>query len=85
LSRTSVGIAKLLITQRPGRMKQYEDNSTSAPKIVANQTDKKEKDLERRVRTLADQVVAQQQLIDRMHRDIVRLRTTINEVSARIK
>jgi uncharacterized coiled-coil protein SlyX len=66
-------------------MKQYEDNSTSAPKITANPTDKKEKDLERRVRTLADQVVAQQQLIDRMHRDIVRLRTSINEVSARIK
>jgi hypothetical protein len=66
-------------------MKQYEDNSTSAPKIAANPTDKKEKDLERRVRTLADQVVAQQQTIDRMHRDIVRLRTSINEVSARIK
>ena len=53
-------------------MKQYEDNGTSAPKIAANSTDKKEKDLERRVRTLADQVVAQQQLIDRMHRDIIR-------------
>jgi hypothetical protein len=66
-------------------MKQYEDNSTSAPKISANQLDKKEKDLERRVRSLADQVIAQQQLIDRMHRDIVRLRTSINEVSARIK
>jgi hypothetical protein len=66
-------------------MKQYEDNSTSAPKITVNPTDKKEKDLERRVRSLADQVIAQQQLIDRMHRDIVRLRTSINEVSARIK
>jgi hypothetical protein len=66
-------------------MKQYEDNGTSAPKIAATPTDKKEKDLERRVRTLADQVAAQQQLIDRMHRDIVRLRTTINEVSPRIK
>ncbi len=65
-------------------MKQYEDNP-SAPKIVVNQPDKKEKDLERRVRTLSDQVIAQQQLIDRMHRDIVRLRTSINEVSARIK
>lgn len=65
-------------------MKQYEDNP-SAPKIVVNQPDKKEKDLERRVRTLSDQVAAQQQTIDRMHRDIVRLRTSINEVSARIK
>jgi uncharacterized coiled-coil protein SlyX len=65
-------------------MKQYEDNP-SAPKIVVNQPDKKEKDLERRVRTLSDQVSAQQQTINRMHRDIVRLRTSINEVSARIK
>jgi uncharacterized coiled-coil protein SlyX len=65
-------------------MKQYEDNP-SAPKIVVNQPDKKEKDLERRVRTLSNQVSAQQQTIDRMHRDIVRLRTSINEVSARIK
>jgi uncharacterized coiled-coil protein SlyX len=65
-------------------MKQYEDNP-SAPKITVTQPDKKEKDLERRIRILADQVVAQQQTIDRMHRDIVRLRTSINEVSARIK
>ena len=65
-------------------MKQYEDNP-SAPKITVTQSDKKEKDLERRVRILADQVTAQQQTIDRMHRDIVRLRTSINEVSARIK
>jgi uncharacterized coiled-coil protein SlyX len=65
-------------------MKQYEDNP-SAPKIVVNQPDKIEKDLERRVRTLSDQVSAQQKIIDRMHRDIVRLRTSINEVSARIK
>lgn len=85
MSKISAATAKLLITQRPGNMKQYEDNGTSAPKIAANQTDKKEKDLERRFRTLSDQVVAQQQLIDRMHRDIVRLRTAINEVSARIK
>lgn len=65
-------------------MKQYEDNP-SAPKIAVNHPDKKEKDLERRVRTLSDQVSAQQKIIDRMHRDIVRLRTSINEVSARIK
>jgi hypothetical protein len=66
-------------------MKEQYNDSSPAPKIAANPTDKKEKDLERRVRTLADQVVAQQQTIDRMHRDIVRLRTSINEVSARIK
>ena len=65
-------------------MKQYEDNP-SAPKITVTQPDKKEKDLEPRIRILADQVAAQQQTIDRMHRDIVRLRTSINEVSARIK
>jgi predicted nucleic acid-binding Zn-ribbon protein len=66
-------------------MKQYEDNSASAPKIAPNKIDKKEKDLERKVKDLADQVSAQQKIIDRMHRDIVRLRTSINEVSARIK
>ena len=64
-------------------MKQYED--TGAPKIAANKVDKKETDLERKVKDLADQVAAQQKIIDRMHRDIVRLRTSINEVSARIK
>ena len=66
-------------------MKQYEDNSASAPKIAPNKIDKKEKDLERQVKDLAARVTAQQEVIDRMHRDIVRLRVTINEVSARIK
>jgi uncharacterized coiled-coil protein SlyX len=66
-------------------MKQYEDNGTSAPKIAPNKTDKKEKDLERQVKDLAARVSAQQETIDRMHRDLVRLRVTINEVSARIK
>ena len=65
-------------------MKQYED-SGPAPKISVNKSDKKEQDLEKRVRDLAEQVAAQQQTIDRIHRDIVRLRTSINEVSARIK
>ena len=65
-------------------MKQYED-SGPAPKISVNKSDKKEQDLEKRVRDLAEQVAVQQQTIDRMHRDIVRLRTSINEVSARIK
>ena len=66
-------------------MKQYEDNGTSVPKIVPNKIDKKEKDLERQVKDLTARVTTQQEVIDRMHRDIVRLRTTINEVSARIK
>jgi uncharacterized coiled-coil protein SlyX len=65
-------------------MKQYED-SGPASKITVNKTDKKEQDLDKRVRDLAEQVSAQQQIIDRMHRDIVRLRVTINELSARIK
>ena len=65
-------------------MKQYED-SGPAPKISVNKSDKKEQDLEKRVRDLAEQVATQQQIIDRMHRDIVRLRVTINELAARIK
>ena len=65
-------------------MKQYE-NSGSAPKIAINKSDKKEQNLEKRLRDLTDQVLAQQEVIDRMHRDIVRLRVVINEVAARIK
>jgi hypothetical protein len=65
-------------------MKQYDDG-TKPPKIVANVPNKKEKDLEKQIRDLSDQINAQQQVIDRMHRDIIRLRTAINEVSARIK
>jgi uncharacterized coiled-coil protein SlyX len=66
-------------------MKQYEDNGTTAPKIAPNKIDKKDKDLERQVKDLTARVAAQQETIDRMHRDIVRLRVTINEVSAKIK
>jgi predicted nucleic acid-binding Zn-ribbon protein len=65
-------------------MKQYDDG-TKPPKIVANVPNKKEKDLEKQIRDLSERLNAQQQVIDRMHRDIVRLRTSINEVSARIK
>jgi uncharacterized coiled-coil protein SlyX len=65
-------------------MKQYENNGT-APKISINKPDKKEQNLEKRMRDLTDQVSAQQEIIDRMHRDIVRLRVVINEVAARIK
>jgi hypothetical protein len=63
---------------------QYKDSGTT-PRIVANVPNKKEKDLEKQIRDLSEQINAQQQVIDRMHRDIVRLRTSINEVSARIK
>jgi len=66
-------------------MKQYEDSGAAAPKITTNKPDKKEKDIERRMKDLTDRVSAQQEMIDRMHRDIVRLRVTINEVSSRIK
>ena len=65
-------------------MKQYED-SVTAPKIVPNTKEKKEKDLVKQVRELEDKIREQEKLIHRMHRDIVRLRTAINEVSARIK
>lgn len=58
---------------------------TPTPKIVSNVPDKKEKKLEKQVRELEKTVQQQAQLIDRMHRDIVRLRVAINEVSARIK
>ena len=62
---------------------QYKDSAT--PKIRANGIDKKDVSMDKRVRELADIVQSQQQVIDRMHRDIVRLRVAINEVSARIK
>jgi phage shock protein A len=64
--------------------KQYKDSSPLA-KMVPNVQEKKEKDLEKQVRQLGEKVQEQDQLIHRMHRDIVRLRTSINEVSARIK
>ena len=65
-------------------MKQYED-SVTAPKIVPNVKEKNDKDLGKQIRNLTEKVREQEQLITRMHRDIVRLRTSINEVSARIK
>lgn len=63
---------------------QYKGNSPT-PKITANTPDKKEKKLDRQIRDLEQTVQQQAELIDRMHRDIVRLRVAINEVSARIK
>ena len=66
-------------------MTQYSSKSTkSVAKIRATETDN-EKKIDKRIRKLSDQVEEQQKIIDRMHRDIVRLRVAINEVSARIK
>ena len=75
---------KLLITQRPGNMKQYEEDSV-IPKMTANIPAPKDKNIDRRMRELEDKMRNQEQKLHRMHRDIVRLRTAINEVSARIK
>ena len=68
-------------------MKQYSEDDAPRPaaKMAANQTERDNTRLDKRVRELADQVKQQQDIIDRMHRDIVRLRVAINEVSARIK
>jgi len=75
---------KLLITQRPGNMKQYKEDSV-IPKMTANIPAPKDKNIDRRMRELEDKMRDQEQQLHRMHRDIVRLRTAINEVSARIK
>jgi uncharacterized coiled-coil protein SlyX len=64
-------------------MSQYSSEKPRAPaKIQAADNDKK---IDKRIRKLSDRVEEQQKIIDRMHRDIVRLRVAINEVSARIK
>jgi septal ring factor EnvC (AmiA/AmiB activator) len=65
-------------------MKQYEEDSM-IPKITANIPAPKDKNIDRRMRELEDKIRDQAQEMHRMHRDIVRLRTAINEVSARIK
>jgi septal ring factor EnvC (AmiA/AmiB activator) len=65
-------------------MKQYEEDSMT-PKITANIPAPKDKNIDRRIRELEDKIRDQAQEMHRMHRDIVRLRTAINEVSARIK
>jgi hypothetical protein len=66
-------------------MTQYSSKSTiPVAKIRATETDN-EKKIDKRIRKLIDQVEEQQKVIDRMHRDIVRLRVAINEVSARIR
>jgi septal ring factor EnvC (AmiA/AmiB activator) len=65
-------------------MKQYEEDSV-APKMTANVPTPKDKNTDRRIQELEDKIRNQAQEMHRMHRDIVRLRTAINEVSARIK
>jgi hypothetical protein len=65
-------------------MKQYEKGGP-APVISANDTEKKELGLKRQVKDLTVRVSDQQKELDRMHRDIVRLRVTINDLSAKIK
>jgi predicted RNase H-like nuclease (RuvC/YqgF family) len=64
---------------------QYNNDNTTAPKIIPNQKDKHSKDLSKQVQELKEKIKEQDQLINRMHRDIVRLRESINQVSARIK
>lgn len=64
-------------------MKQYEELG-GIPKMSANVPAAKD-NTDRRIRELEDQIRDQVQTLNRMHRDIVRLRTAINEVSARIK
>lgn len=61
---------------------QYKDSGPAA-KITSQSAESKNTDT--RVRELRQQVEEQQKQIDRMHRDIVRLRVALNEVAARIK
>ena len=65
-------------------MKQYEDNP-SAPKMTARPALASDKKLTSRIVELEQKVAAQESELTRMHRDIVRLRETVNQVSARIK
>lgn len=65
-------------------MKQYKDNP-SAPKIAVPPTANSNKHLTSKVTELENRIASQETELARMHRDIVRLRETINQVSARIK
>jgi uncharacterized coiled-coil DUF342 family protein len=84
LLKTSAEIARLSTIIRLGNMKQYEETG-SIPKMTANVPVKKNDADKNRIKDLSDRVDEQQKTIDRMHRDIVRLRTTINNLAARIK
>ncbi len=66
-------------------MSQYSSDESRAPAKIQAADNDSDKKIDKRIRKLSDQVEEQQKIIDRMHRDIVRLRVAINEVSARIK
>jgi hypothetical protein len=66
-------------------MSQYSSEEPRAPAKMQTADNDSDKKIDKRIRKLSDQVEEQQKIIDRMHRDIVRLRVAINEVSARIK
>jgi uncharacterized coiled-coil DUF342 family protein len=66
-------------------MSQYSSDEPRAPAKIQAADNDSDKKIDKRIRKLSDQVEEQQKIIDRMHRDIVRLRVAINEVSARIK
>jgi uncharacterized coiled-coil DUF342 family protein len=66
-------------------MSQYSSDKPRAPAKIQAADNDSDKKIDKRIRKLSDQVEEQQKIIDRMHRDIVRLRVAINEVSARIK
>jgi septal ring factor EnvC (AmiA/AmiB activator) len=66
-------------------MSQYSSDKPRAPAMMQTADHDNDKKIDKRIRKLSDQVEEQQKIIDRMHRDIVRLRVAINEVSARIK
>ena len=62
-------------------------NSGATPKIASNVKDKltPNKDLTKQLKELREKIQDQDQVIHRMHRDIVRLREAINQVAAKIK
>ena len=60
-------------------------NTSPAAKMTAVVPNRTEKDLEKRVREMTEKIQDQDQVIHRMHRDIVRLRNAINEVAAKVK
>jgi len=65
-------------------MKQYENN-TSAPKMTIQPAVVADKKLTSRIVELEQKIAAYESELLRIHRDIVRLREIVNQVSARIK
>jgi predicted nucleic acid-binding Zn-ribbon protein len=67
-------------------MDQYTEQTPPKPAALPVPQDAKELDtLRKRIVDLTTQVTAQQEQIQRMHRDIVRIRESINQVAARIR